>query len=73
MNDCAISYTSEEASALIEEADLSKSQYHMIHIQAKKRNADIYPAYDNSAKATEFQKILLVVFLPIQTTITLVV
>ena len=39
--------------ALIEVADLSESQYHMAHMQANKRNADIYPAYDNLAKAKE--------------------
>ena len=53
MNDCPIFHTSEEALALIEEADLSKTQYHMIHTQAKKRNADIYPAYDNLVKSKE--------------------
>ena len=45
INDCPISYTSEEALALIEEADSSESQYHMIYMQVKKRSVDIYPAY----------------------------
>ena len=33
-NDCLIPYTPEEALALMEQADLTKSQYYIIHIQA---------------------------------------
>ena len=31
LNDCPIPYTSEIALVLIDEANLSKNQYHMIH------------------------------------------
>ena len=51
MNECLISYTSEEALALMKDADSSKSHYHMIDRQAKERYADINPAYDNLAIA----------------------
>lgn len=40
-----IPYTSDEALALITDANLSTHQYEIIQKQAKLRNADIYPSY----------------------------
>ena len=50
-NDCLIFYTSEEVLALMEQADLTKNQCQIIHIQASSRNANIYPPYKYVAKA----------------------
>lgn len=47
-NDTSITpFTAVEALALFEEAKLTKAQYHLIHIQARNRNADIFPPYKN--------------------------
>jgi len=39
-------YSEEEALALIIDAKLTKSQYTLIRLQAKQKNANIYPAYN---------------------------
>jgi len=46
-----ISYSVEEALALIEDVKLSKYQYKIIRQQAKERNADIYPDYNKVLEA----------------------
>ncbi|EFN70735.1 hypothetical protein EAG_07643, partial [Camponotus floridanus] len=45
------SYSAEEALALIEDVKLSKYQYEVVRMQAKKRNVDIYPAYNKILEA----------------------
>lgn len=44
-------YSAEEASALIEDVKLFKYQYEVVRMQAKKRNVDIYPAYNKVLEA----------------------
>ena len=44
-------YTDDEALALIEDAKLSVYQYEIIRIQAKAKNADIYPHYRSLSDA----------------------
>ncbi|XP_025411419.1 uncharacterized protein LOC112684234 [Sipha flava] len=44
-------YSEEDALALIIDAKLTKSQYTLIRLQAKQRNANIYPAYNKILEA----------------------
>lgn len=46
---CIVPYTAEEA--LIEDAKLTKYQYEHIRMQAARRNANIYPLYQNFSAA----------------------
>lgn len=44
-------YSEDEALALIIDAKLTKSQYTLLRLQAKQRNANIYPAYNKIIEA----------------------
>ena len=46
-------YTEDEALGLVIEGKLSKHQYSLIRSQAKERNANIYPSYNNIVKAKQ--------------------
>lgn len=48
-----IALTSDEALAVLMEADLSKFQYLLIRFVLKSKNADVFPAYERILEAKE--------------------
>ena len=47
----ALKYSADDALALIMDAKLSKSQYTLLRVQAKQRNVDLYPTYNEVGEA----------------------